>query len=61
MEGNTLLTFFKVKIWNTQTGYCFITFSEHTAVVSAVKFGNNRKFLVSASTDGTVRAFDMAR
>ncbi|GAB0091607.1 Periodic tryptophan protein 2 [Sergentomyia squamirostris] len=51
----------KVKLWNLHTGFCFITFSEHAAPVSAVEFSKNRKFLVSASLDGTVRAFDMMR
>ncbi|XP_049791974.1 periodic tryptophan protein 2 homolog isoform X1 [Schistocerca nitens] len=51
----------KVKLWNTSTGFCFVTFTEHTAGISAVQFSPNRKFVVSASLDGTVRAFDMAR
>ncbi|XP_022199019.2 periodic tryptophan protein 2 homolog [Nilaparvata lugens] len=51
----------KVKLWNTRSGFCFVTFSEHTSSVSAVRFANSRKFLVSASLDGTVRAFDMTR
>lgn len=51
----------KVKLWNTISGFCFVTFSEHSAPVSSIKFANNRKFFVSASLDGTVRAFDMTR
>ncbi|XP_075234743.1 periodic tryptophan protein 2 homolog [Lycorma delicatula] len=51
----------KVKLWNTQTGFCFVTFNEHTSGVMDIRFANNRKFLVSASLDGTVRAFDMTR
>lgn len=51
----------QVKLWNTQSGFCFVTFHEHTSSVTAVTFANNRKFLVSASLDGTVRAFDMVR
>lgn len=51
----------KVKLWNTATGFCFVTFHEHTAAVSGVQFSNNRKFVVSSSLDGTVRAFDMTR
>lgn len=54
-------TLLQVKLWNTQSGFCFVTFHEHTSSVTAVTFANNRKFLVSASLDGTVRAFDMVR
>lgn len=53
--------FLQVKLWNTQTGFCFVTFNEHTSDVTDIKFANNRKFLVSSSLDGTVRAFDMTR
>ncbi|XP_069680364.1 periodic tryptophan protein 2 homolog [Periplaneta americana] len=51
----------KVKLWNTSTGFCFVTFHEHTANISAVQFSHNRKFIISASQDGTVRAYDMTR
>lgn len=51
----------KVKLWNVNSGFCFVTFSEHTSSVTAVQFSNNKKFLVSASLDGTVRAYDIIR
>ena len=51
----------KVKLWNTQSGFCFVTFSEHTSGVTAVQFSRSKKFLVSCSLDGTVRAFDIVR
>ncbi|XP_014251335.1 periodic tryptophan protein 2 homolog [Cimex lectularius] len=51
----------KVKLWNCQTGFCFVTFNEHSSAVTAVRFAPNRKFFISASLDGTVRAFDMTR
>uniref|UniRef100_A0A8C4RPG2 PWP2 small subunit processome component n=1 Tax=Erpetoichthys calabaricus TaxID=27687 RepID=A0A8C4RPG2_ERPCA len=28
----------KVKVWNTNSGFCFVTFTEHTSSVSAVTF-----------------------
>ena len=28
----------KVKLWATTSGFCFVTFAEHTAAVSAVKY-----------------------
>ncbi|XP_037945093.1 periodic tryptophan protein 2 homolog [Teleopsis dalmanni] len=51
----------KVKLWNTQNGFCFVTFTEHTGNVTGVQFSKNKKFLVSSSLDGTVRAFDITR
>lgn len=51
----------KVKLWNTSTGFCFVTFHEHNSSISGVQFSRNRKFIVSASLDGTVRAYDMTR
>lgn len=51
----------KVKLWNVNSGFCFVTFSDHTSLISAIQFSSNKKFIVSASYDGTVRAFDIIR
>eukprot|EP01034_Spumella_vulgaris_P031898 gene31898-39410_t len=53
----------KIKVWNASSGFCFITFSEHIAPVTGVKFvgKGNGKSLISCSLDGTVRAHDMLR
>jgi len=51
----------KVKLWNTSSGFCFVTFSEHEAKVSGLAYTPNGKVVLSCSLDGTVRAFDMAR
>ncbi|XP_022092797.1 periodic tryptophan protein 2 homolog [Acanthaster planci] len=52
----------KVKVWNTSSGLCFVTFSEHTASIAGVTFsGKAGKVVVSSSLDGTVRAFDLNR
>eukprot|EP00727_Mastigamoeba_balamuthi_P008301 m51a1_g4093 hypothetical protein (875) ;mRNA; r:68447-71634 len=51
----------KVKIWNTQSWHCFVTFAEHNAPVSAVAFAPNGLAVFSSSYDGTVRAFDLIR
>ena len=51
----------KVKLWNTNSGFCFVTFSEHEAAVTGVCFTPNAKVVLSSSLDGTVRAFDMTR
>jgi periodic tryptophan protein 2 len=50
-----------VKLWHTATGFCFITFTEHESGVTGLTFTPNGKVVLSASLDGTVRAFDMAR
>ncbi|KAK6909144.1 hypothetical protein I203_103159 [Kwoniella mangroviensis CBS 8507] len=51
----------KVKIWNASSGFCFVTFPEHTASVSSVEFAKQGQVLFTASLDGTVRAYDMVR
>ncbi|XP_072171580.1 periodic tryptophan protein 2 homolog [Diadema setosum] len=51
----------KVKLWNTSSGFCFVTFSEHTSGVTGVTFNQAGKVVVSSSLDGTVRAFDLHR
>ncbi|CAH1183241.1 unnamed protein product [Phaedon cochleariae] len=51
----------KVKLWNLVSGFCFVTFSEHTNAVSAIAFSGSKKFVVSASLDSTVRAYDIIR
>lgn len=49
-----------IKVWDTQSGFCIITFTQHTAEVTALKF-SARNVLFSASLDGSVRAFDLKR
>ncbi|XP_031564589.1 periodic tryptophan protein 2 homolog [Actinia tenebrosa] len=51
----------KVKLWNTMTGFCFVTFHEHSAAVTGVVFNSNGQVVLSSSLDGTVRAFDLNR
>ncbi|KAJ7064813.1 quinon protein alcohol dehydrogenase-like superfamily [Mycena amicta] len=51
----------KVKVWSTHSGFCFVTFAEHTAPISAVSFAKHGSILFSASLDGTVRAYDLVR
>ncbi|RSH91464.1 hypothetical protein EHS25_009763 [Saitozyma podzolica] len=51
----------KVKVWNATSGFCFVTFPEHTAGVSTVEFAKGGQVLFSASLDGTVRAYDLVR
>ena len=50
----------KVELWNGNGGFCFVTFTEHTAPVKKVIFAN-QSVVLSASLDGTVRAHDLIR
>ena len=51
----------QVKLWNTTSGFCFVTFPDHSAGVTGVCFNASGKVVVSCSLDGTVRAFDLHR
>ena len=51
----------KVKLWNVTSGFCFVTFSEHTSSISGIVYVPNGKVVLSSSLDGTVRAFDTTR
>ncbi|KAB1283819.1 Periodic tryptophan protein 2-like protein [Camelus dromedarius] len=51
----------KVKVWNTLSGFCFITFTEHSSGVTGVTFTSTGYVIVTSSMDGTVRAFDLHR
>ena len=53
----------KLKLWNVSSGFCFMTFTSHSAPVTAVRFVGKGagKAVISASLDGTVRAHDLLR
>ncbi|CAI5742767.1 unnamed protein product [Hyaloperonospora brassicae] len=51
----------KLKLWDTSSGFCYVTFTEHSAPVTAVQFAPSGQAVLSASLDGTVRAFDLNR
>ncbi|KAK7503863.1 hypothetical protein BaRGS_00004986, partial [Batillaria attramentaria] len=51
----------KVKVWNTSSGFCFVTFNEHAGGVTGVTFTQTGQVVISSSLDGTVRAFDLNR
>lgn len=50
----------RVKLWNVSNGFCAATFSDHKASVTSIAFAA-KDVIVSASLDGTVRAFDIRR
>jgi periodic tryptophan protein 2 len=47
----------KVRLWDRNSGFCFATFDEHEASVTAIEF-SNQTTLFSCSLDGTVNAYD---
>ncbi|KAK0596110.1 hypothetical protein LWI29_012921 [Acer saccharum] len=49
------------KVWTVSSGFCFVTFAEHTNAVTALHFMANNHCLLSASLDGTFRAWDLFR
>lgn len=55
----------KLKVWECASGFCFVTFTEHSGPISALVFSQGQsgrsQVLVSASADGTIRAFDLMR
>ena len=51
----------KVKLWSLTSGFCYVTFSEHTAAVTDLCYVRGGHAIVSSSLDGTVRAFDLVR
>ncbi|KAG6837084.1 hypothetical protein H0H93_014976 [Arthromyces matolae] len=51
----------KIKVWSAHSGFCFVTFTEHSAPISSVAFAKHGGVLFSASLDGTVRAYDLVR
>lgn len=53
--------YFQVKLWNMMSGFCFVTFSEHSCAVTGVVFTPNSQVVLGCSLDGTVRAFDLNR
>lgn len=60
-RGVEISWFPQVKVWNSTSGLCFVTFTEHVSGVTGVTFTSSGFVVVSASLDGTVRAFDLHR
>lgn len=51
----------KIKVWDTQSGFCIVTFTEHTSAVTACEFAKKGNVLFTSSLDGSVRAWDLIR
>ncbi|KAM2263741.1 hypothetical protein COP1_039975 [Malus domestica] len=50
----------KVRVWDSRSGDCVRTFSGHTETIQSLSVSANQEFLVSVSTDGTARVFEIA-
>ncbi|EGV62198.1 U3 snoRNP protein [Yamadazyma tenuis] len=51
----------KIKVWDNRSGFCLMTFTEHTSSITGLQFSKKGQVLFSSSLDGTVRAFDLLR
>lgn len=51
----------KVKLWHSVSGFCFVTLSDHTSSVEGLAFTPQGNAILSASMDGSVRAYDLLR
>jgi periodic tryptophan protein 2 len=52
----------KVKVWDTSSGHCIVTFADHSSGVTALEYPRMKRNVVfTASLDGTVRAYDLVR
>jgi periodic tryptophan protein 2 len=56
-----LIVALQVKVWSAKTGFCVVTFTEHQGGVTGVTWTQAGKAVLSASLDGSVRAFDLKR
>ena len=52
----------KVKVWDVRSGFCVVTFTEHSSGVTACELAKQKSsVLFTASLDGSVRAWDLIR
>ena len=51
----------KIKVWDVRSGFCIVTFTEHSGAVTACEFAKKGKVLFTASLDGSIRAWDLIR
>jgi periodic tryptophan protein 2 len=51
----------KIKVWDTTSGFCIVTFTEHTSAVTSCQFSKRGNVLFTSSLDGSVRAWDLIR
>ena len=49
------------KVWSAMTGFCIVTFKNHTAPVTGVSWLRSGAAFASCAKDGTVRVYDLRR
>ena len=63
-EGQRIITAAddgKIKVWDVNSGFCVVTFTEHISGVTACEFAKRGNVLFTASLDGSIRAWDLIR
>jgi periodic tryptophan protein 2 len=63
-EGQRIITAAddgKIKVWDVNSGFCIVTFTEHSSGVTAAEFAKRGNVLFTASLDGSIRAWDLIR
>ena len=50
-----------VKIWSASSGFCIVTFKNHSGTVTGLSWLRSGFALASSSKDGTVRVYDLRR
>ena len=50
-----------VRLWDTSTGLCLMTFADHDNWVRAVCFHPSGQYVLSCSDDRSIRVFDLAK
>ena len=50
-----------VKVWSASSGFCIVTFKNHSASVTGISWLRSGFALASSSKDGTVRVYDLRR
>ncbi|CUG82325.1 periodic tryptophan protein 2-like protein, putative [Bodo saltans] len=51
----------KVKVWNTATGQCYVTFTEHQGGITGIAASAATNAFFTCSKDGTARGYDLVR
>ncbi|XP_053992723.1 uncharacterized protein LOC128883893 [Hylaeus volcanicus] len=51
----------KLKLWDSVSGFNYMTFTDHVAPINDIVFTPQGNAVISASNDGTVRCYDLAR
>lgn len=49
----------KVRLWDSLSGDCVRTLNGHNEPIQSLSVSANQEFLVSVSTDGTARVFEL--